>query len=178
MYRNILSWRTARVAIASDTLITDFKSANFSGAKGISAIGSGIMLRAFGKDTAGDTATLRVIGFMEQHDKRGRGPGFILWRGQLTLGSQTTGAAPLLNEQNDWDSAGNWFTVDDWDPSVASGENAASAVMAQGTNEAVLLLPTLRFTSLMLEIDDIGGGGTEMTELGIMYREITDEGVI
>lgn len=171
-------WRTVRVVATDDTFITDFKAANIVEAKTIGINGSAVALWAWGKDTDNDDCTLRITGFMEPVENFTRGPGQVIWRGQLTLGSNNTDTAPV-DDHGKWGSANDWFEVDSWDSSVTNGNNLASAIaLSEATPQtSLLLLPTLGYTILMFEVTDLGGAG-EMTEIGFLSREISMDGVV
>lgn len=173
--QTIRNWRTTRVITANDTFITDFKPGNFVAAKAIGINASAVMLQGWGKNAALETVTMRVSGWMDQGRSVGGGPGTVLWRGLLTLGTNNIAAAPL-DDKGKWDSAGDWFEVQTFDSTVTSGNNLASATVLSETTpqSSLLILPTLGYMNLMFEFTGVAG----VAEIGILLREISMDGVV
>lgn len=42
----------------------------------------------------------------------------------------------------------------------------------------MLIVPTLGYSHIRIDNDDMDGTGTEITELGVLYREVSTAGVI
>lgn len=96
-----------------------------------------VAFRMFGKNTAGDTATIRIRGYMTPApsdgtgSKSGTGPPQELWYGQIALGSLSLAAIPF--EDGRWGASATWFEVDTYDISgIATGHNAAKAIVLAG----------------------------------------------
>ncbi len=175
---DIHQWRTWRRVTVDDTEISIFDPAAFTAAVLAKSINvnprfNAVAIRAFGKDTAADTATYKVYGFMDpdtDQKRTGAGPHFRLINVTISLSPASDSIIPLANNPSIWGAAAaTWFPVDDW---TLTG-NAVGAVSKLLSNlDAVLILPTWGFNNLYLEVTDIGGGGTEITELGIMWRPL------
>ncbi len=168
-------WRTWRFVTADDTPIALIDPSAFNAAARLKAINvnprfNAIVARFLGKDTDNDTATYKVSGFMDpdaEQNRTGAGPGAVLVSGVLTLGSNTGSVIPLSDGK--WGAAATWFEVD----TITVATNIALAVVKSGTNlQADLIVPTLGYNFLLLEVTNIGGGGTEMTQLGAMQRPL------
>lgn len=170
-----LQWQTWRIAATEDTLLTDYKPADITTvAVKKKMIGvypaSAIIIKAFGKDTDGDSATVVISGWMDQGRAKGGGPGQRLWRGQLLCGSKSFSHIPLGDEH--WGAAATWFDVDTWDEGAASGYDIAGASRLEVANqECALILPTLGYTHLLLEVRDLDSAN-EMTEIGFIWRPV------
>lgn len=138
---------------------------------------SAVALRMFGKNTDGDTATILIRGYMDPLSSLESGPSQELWYGQVALGPESSSSQILIDGR--WGAAATWFDVDAYDISgVSGGHNAANAVVVGGGNNAMLLLPTLGYSHIRIDNGDMDGTGTEMTELGVLYREIAMGGVV
>lgn len=167
-------WQTARIVAAEDTLLTNYLASEFATLKAAGKIvgihpATAVVLRAFAKDTNNDTATVVISGWMTDNKDKGTGPGHRLWRGQLLAGNHTASHIPLGDGK--WGAAATWFEVDTWNEAGASGYNPAGATRLEvADQEAVILLPTLGYTHLAIEVTDILGGGTEITEIGFLWR--------
>jgi hypothetical protein len=165
--QNVLAWRTWRVVTTEDTLLTTYDASQFVSTSAIHPHPhTGVALRALGKASATNTATVSISGWMD--GATARGPGQSLWKGTLTLGSLAVTGTIIPDGK--W--SGSWKEVTTWVDTV----NACDATVASGGDQAMLILPTLAYSSLMLEIGDLDGAG-EMTELGIMWRPVTMNGV-
>lgn len=170
------TWKTWTRGIVSsdDSLLTKFKPSEFAVAKAVAVYpDTAIALRIYGRDTNNDTATIVISGWMDPDTRSGVGAGQVLWKGMVTLGSITFTEKPLNDSRWNKDSA--WFEVDTWDSST--GSNASSSIVQSGGNQSILIMPTLGYTRLMLEVADLGGAG-EMTELGVLFRPVSKDGVI
>jgi hypothetical protein len=128
-------------------------------------------LRAFGKDTANDNAVYKVYGYMDpdtSQTRTGPGPPCRLVNGTLALSIVNDSIIPLSDDR--WGAAAaTWFSVDDWGIVANLGDVVVKGV---ANNEGILFVPTWGFNNFFIEVTNIGGGGTEMTELGFMYREL------
>lgn len=188
--RAIQGWKTWRVATledgdaeVSEQGLTDangnltFVDANVINVHPYSAIA----IRMFSTDDENDTATVRLNGSMDDQRRTGTGPRHSLWKGQVILSGQqvtvTSSGRPLGDGK--W-AAGTYMEVDTYDSS--SGYNAANAVVigsaAAGSTSAMLIVPTLGYSILHMRITDMGGSGTEMSNVGALYREIAMGGVV
>ena len=176
----ITQWQTWRLVSTDDTFLTDYKAADVTDAVKKKMIGiypaTAIIIRAFGKDTNADDATVVISAWMDISKPKGGGPGHRLWRGSLICGSKSYSHAPLGDGK--WGSADTWFDVDTFNVAAAGGYDMAGAtrldsVFVGGTadQESVLLLPTLGYTHLLIEVIDLGGAA-EMTEIGFIWRPI------
>ncbi len=187
-------WQTARVITTEDTLLTDYKPADVTAAVFAKMISvhpaTAIMLRVLGKDTDNDSAELVISGWMAKEEPKGVGPGHRLWRGKIQLGSKSWAGVPL--DDGMWGASATWFEVDIWDDTTSAADYdmveatvlGFDAVAPSSTRlsdpianqESCLLLPTLGYSHLLLEIRDIGGAG-EMTEIGLLWRPVDFERV-
>jgi hypothetical protein len=138
-----------------------------------------VLVQMLGKDTENDSATVTIVGWMDPSTRAQYGPPTNLWKGQVLLGSQMDGSvSPPIIAPEKW-GAGPWWRTDTFDISgVAGGHNLANAAVLSGGTEALLVVPTLGFTHLQMHIADVGGGGTEMTTVGAIYRPIAMGGVV
>lgn len=166
------SWKTWRPPVlADDTTALNLKPGGAvatTPARIIVPSGTAIAIRAFGKDTDDDTATLEIVGRMDEQSKSGDGIGQSLWQGTVRLGSKTFATTIPLKDGR-WGTAATWFEVD-WD--TPGGHNAANAVTIAGSNQALLLLPTYGYHTLEAVITNVGGNSPEMTEFGILWRDV------
>lgn len=174
----IKQWQTARAPITSDdTFLTDYKPADAAGAlaRMISVHpATGVALRILGKDTDADDATIAISGWMAP-DRTGTGPGQRLWEGVVTLGSKSWSGIPLDDHDKWGAAAATWFEVDTY-TLTADHDPMSIPIIEIPNKEACILVPTLGYTHLLLEIKDLGGVG-EMTECGIIYRQVDFESV-
>lgn len=174
----IKQWQTARAPVTSDdTLLTDYKPADAAAAL-VRMIAvhpaTAIALRVLGKDTDGDDATLTISGWMDP-GRSGQGPGQRIYTAVVTLGSKSWSGIPL-DDHNRWGAAAaTWFEADTF-TAVTDHDPMSIPVIEIPNKEACLLIPTLGYTHLLLEITDLGGVG-EMTECGLIYRQIDFESV-
>lgn len=179
--RGVTQWQTWRVVSSDDTLLTDLRPANLpTDNRRISVHPfTAIAIRAFGKDTDNDDFEVRISGWMDSSKKNGAGPGQRLWRGDFMLGSENFGGASIQPlDDGKWGAAAIWFEVDTFNSAATSGYNAVDAVERLGGNTNMLIFPTLGYHFLVLEVDIDGGDGTAGTELGIMWKGISREGVV
>lgn len=179
--RGWATWRYASTEDGSIPVRTTDAAGNHAGWVG--GIGvhpySAIAVRMFGTNTDGDTATMTLYGSMDDQRKFGTGPMQELWRGRVFLGSYqvtTTSAGRPINDGK-WPAA-VYLEVDTYDIGVSGGHNAAKAVVLSGAGQAMLLLPTLGYTSLGMGFTAMDGTGTEITTLGAIYRAISMGGVV
>lgn len=141
---------------------------------------SHVAVRVFGKNSDNDTATMTIIGWgpaMETRDgPAGPGKGFVLWKGQIQLGSVSiTSESPFA--PGGAFAAGTWFEVDTFNDAVTGGQNPGGAYVLESLAQGILVLPTLGFPNLLMEITDIGGTN-EMTEVGAIWKPISRGGVV
>jgi len=180
--QGLKQWQTARAPITTeDTFLTDYKPADFTAAVQAKSISvhpaTAVFLRVFGRDANEDSVELIISGWMDPNSEKGPGPGHRLWRGLVELGSKSWTGVPLGDGK--WDSK-TWQEADTYDFEASlnydmCGCSALDSVNASGdpvTNkEAGLIIPTLGYTHLLLEIGDMNDTG-EMVECGILWRQI------
>jgi hypothetical protein len=172
-------WTTARGVVTSDdTLISDFSPAQYDATMAFDVNEApAVLLRGFGYESGASdnkTATMVISGWMDSGATGGVGVGQPLWRGTITLGG--TSAAGVPTADNQWDDSNDWNEVDTWDSAVTNGHNSCGAIVIgeRGVDEqSALLLPTLGYSKLMVEYTDLTGA-TEMDEVGLVYRPISD----
>lgn len=167
------SWSTWRVITSQDTFISTLYPGELPAAstgKTICVYPYGaVALRFFGLDTNNDTATIRISGWGDRESGKGVGPGFVIFESAsngVALGNNVwiTSDAPL--DDGKWSPAA-YFEVEDYGtPTTAHGD----AIYNTTDGTSLLILPTFGFFNLLLEITDIGGGGTEMTLIGCIYK--------
>lgn len=170
--KQIKQWKTWRIVEADDSpLLTVFKPSDYDPLRSMQVHPwTAIAVRAWGQDANNETAAAVISGWMGG-EGTGRGPGQVLWDGALVLGSIETDEVPLTDKNDTWSNfTGNWFEVDTWDPS--GGSNAAGAVVASGGDQAVLVIRTLGYVALMLELT-IGTAAT----IGVAWRPIETAGL-
>lgn len=171
-------WQTARIinATTEDTILTVYKPSDITATirdnKMISVHpATAVMLRAWGKDTDNDTATVTISGWFPQPSSGATqlfSPGQKLWQGTLTLGSKSmTSTIPI--EDGKWGTVSTWMEVDTW---TATADPTGATSIATADHGAVLLLPTLGYHYLLFEFTDKDGTGTEMSSLGIGWYPI------
>lgn len=179
--RKWLTWPRGELT-TDDTLLTNWRASLFDRDKAISIPddGTAIALRLFGLTDDGDTGTIRFTGWMDPDSKNGgAGPGFVLWQGQVQLGTHVFGGTEVL--QADSKTVDRlWREADVWNSGVTNGCNAAEAALMQDLvrQQTILELPTHGFRFITLEVDDIGAGGTTIDRLAVLYRTIATEGVL
>jgi len=128
---------------------------------------------------------IKVIGYMSPHVENGAGPGQPLFFGQLTAGDVVMTAAVPLTDGKWAEGAWRFFDTIDvattiWfdDVSISFRGSAASGGSGQGS----ILIPTLGYTELMLEVLDPAGAsngfGGSMTSFQAMYRGVSKEGAL
>lgn len=171
-------WQTARASIvAADTPLTNYKPTDLTDAVRAKMFGihpaTAILLRAFGVGAATNSATIIISGWMRPGGKFGSGPGHRLWRGNVVLGSKSL-AGELPNNDKKW-LAGTYLEASDWDPTLGSGYDPTVATeVAVANQEAVLLLPTLGYTDILIEAAAL----TTLTNIGLLWRPALTGGVM
>lgn len=171
-------WQTARVVddATEDTILTAYKpsdiTATIKNTKMISIHpATAIMLRAWGKDTDNDTATVTISGWFHQPQSGSSqifSPGHVLWKGTVTLGARSM-SSTIPIEDGKWGAAATWFEVDTW---TSSADPVGATAILTADHGGVLLLPTLGYTHLLFEFTNKDGTGTEMSALGIAWYPI------
>lgn len=178
MAERILQWQHARYTTAGDTLLTDYKPADFDATVQAKAISvhphTAIALRCFATDANDDTLSGVVIsGWMHPLSKGGCGPGHRLWIGNLILGGKTWTGQPISNAPaGTWPSAA-YFEIDTWTSSYnPAGAVALDSSVTSGANkESILILPTLGYTQILIEIPSASfAGAGEANAAGFMWR--------
>ncbi|MFM9966690.1 MAG: hypothetical protein ACKV2Q_36420 [Planctomycetaceae bacterium] len=175
-------WTTWRVRTTDDTSIVVFTQAGLAAAlaladganklRGVYPF-STVVIRVFGKNAASLTGWLQITGWGDNQKGKGRGPGTLLWRGEVTTGSLVFDQAPL--DDGKWTSAGNWYAVNNFNS--GGGTNFCAATELSDADQAELYIPTLLLPNLMLEMKPNNGHATPMTEMGVMFRCVGDNGI-
>ena len=174
--RSTQDYFTRRVVVAAtdDTLLTVYKPSDIVTLEAINNCVRGVTpatavaLQCYGKDTAAEAATIRVVGWMGTPGKTVHGPGQILWSGTVTLGAITFSEAILPDGK--WGTANAWFQVNAFAATVDLG----GAVDLTSGDQSILIVPTLGFTRLSLEI-----ALTTASEMGVLVRNVAfNSGVI
>ncbi len=177
---NVRAWKTwlAAGTVSADHSALDLDPSDGASGQMINVYPyTAIILRMFGKDTNNDTASMEIVGRMDDSTKNKGGRGQSLWKGQVILGSISSSFIPL--DDGKWSAAATWFEVDTYDEAgVSGGHNACKAITIGGGNQALLILPTIGYNVLEMVVTDIGGSSPEMTELGALYRFASNDGVI
>lgn len=179
-------WQTARAGItAVDTLLINYKPADVSAAvrgKMFSVHpATAILLRGFGVGSSNDSGSFIVSGWMKMDRPRvggaqSCGPGHRLFRGAFILGAKSL-AGDLPSEDKKW-PAGTYLEIDTFDPALGSGYNPVGATrIEQADQESVLLIPTLGYTDILIEIPSLTLVGAP-TKIGFLWRPATVGGVI
>ncbi len=184
--RAIRGWKTWRYATSEDGATPGVEKFKTDAEGNVTSFLAGvnihpysaIAIRMFGSNADNDTAFMQLTAAMDDQRKTGTGPGQELWAGQVTLGSvaATPSTGRPLND-GQW-PVGTLLEVDTYDSAVASGSNAANAVVLNGANQAMLILPTLGYAMIDMRLYTFDGTGTEMSTLGAIYREIALGGVV
>jgi len=182
-------WQTARAGvIVADTPLTYYNTAEMTAAVRAKMFSihpaTAILLRGFGigPTASDDAASIIISGWMKPDKPRigglsSCGPGHRLWKGYTILGSKTLNGS-LPSEDKKW-LAGTYKEVDTFDPAAGSGYNPVGATRLEVTNqEAVLLLPTLGYTDILIEVASLFVGTALMTNIGFLWRPATVGGVI
>lgn len=128
---------------------------------------TGVAIRAFGIGSASDANTIKITGWMS-NDKGGPGYGQELWEGTVTLGSDTSTELPNTGTP-EW-PAGTYREGGTWDST--GHHNAANAIEIEGGGQGILLLPTLGYANLTVEVTTLNS-----TNMGLLIRPVTNEGV-
>lgn len=178
---SIRTWKTWREPITADdsSLLLIMGSGGVVGRVIAAYPYSAIAVQVIGKGSDNDSATVTIVGRMDDDTKYGAGPPTPIWKGQVLLGARSSGATVVPLRDGKWGDGSTWFWADTFDISgVSGGHNMANAVTLAGGGYATFMLPTLGYTHLEMHIADVGGGGTEMAEVGVLYREIAMGGVV
>jgi hypothetical protein len=162
-------WRTvAEGGTNGETFITNYLPSEFAASKAICVHPyTTVALRFFGQDAGGaGTYQVKISGWMSL-DGTGRGPGFLLWHGALTGNATNETNEDLLERQGDWTATPeSWWEAASWTETL----NACQAQTITGSNQSMLILPTVGFACLMAEIGVMSGAFDEATDkVGIMY---------
>jgi len=168
-------WRKARLATTNDTVITDYDAGDFDVDKAVKVLPyPAIALRVLGTDADGEAATITISGWGYAHSgDAAKVPGHQLWKGTVTLGGKSyTGCEALAEDSTDTTT---YYEAESWNASVSGGHNAAGVRVYGGANhfeQAIMLLPTLGYAWIMLEVS-----GMSMATTGILWRPLTAEQV-
>lgn len=168
------AWQPGRVVDANDTEITNYKPSAFVFAKALPVFPySLIRMRVFGT-TSGGTTQFKISGWME-NAQRGTGPGLVLWKGTTTLGTVNYGEVPLAGPKALF-SGTAWYEGATM-TTIGGGEHNAGqgVVIGDGTLQAMLLLPTLGFSRLLVEILSGATGGAKR---GFIWHGLSSEGIL
>jgi hypothetical protein len=179
-------WQTARAGVvAVDTPLTNYKPADLTAAVRAKMFSihpaTAILLRAFGIGSNNDSGSFILSGWMKPDKPRiggvqSCGPGHRLFRGAFILGNKSLGGG-LPSEDKKW-LAGTYLEVDTFDPALGSGYNPVGATrLEQADQESVLLVPTLGYTDILIEVPSLTLVGS-VTNIGFLWRPATVGGVI
>ena len=189
IYAGTSPWRTWRVMDGEDAATLPAASDYTPAKLGVGGYASGIEakviagvpattigLRAWGQGGDNFTGQIQIAGYMDKSDP---GPGQILWGGTLTAGAVTATYVPITDDAlhggtSRWGAAAAWFEIDTWNPTVS---NACQAQVLSGSAQAMLVLPTLGYNTLLLESAFLKTEATEIDVLGIAWRPLDYEGV-
>lgn len=167
----VTQWQTARVVTAADTPLTDYRPAELTTAvkaKMFSvAPASGILLLPLAIGNDNHTNVIQLSGWMDPNKPHTSGPGIHLLTGcTITLGTSVWGTTdvPLAD--------GKWVTgVYRFADTFTITANACGAVefdASASNRRAMLLIPTLGFTHLLLEVSTLNS-----TKIGFLWRPIS-----
>lgn len=178
--QGVTNWQTWRTEVsAADTGITTFEPGDLSGAKSISvATYTAIMLvpLVVGDAVASDTVDVKIIGYMASHVEQGAGPGQALWFATLKVPAASpvsmSSAIPITD--GPWKSR-NWTFFEDADFTGKYDEVSSVEIGGTVSKQLSILLPTVGYTTLMMEITNLTGTNPVF---GCMYRGVSKEGAI
>jgi hypothetical protein len=184
MFDQWRTWRTQTTAPA-DTLLTKYQPSDVTAALKLKMIPlevgvSIVALRAFGRSAAAQICDVVISGWMDlRTPSQGMdtslpnvGCGHRLFRGRLTLGTKTIDAGQVPTDDRKWGATAAWLEAIGWDATLGGGYNPVGAeVVSVANQEAVLLLPTLGYKSLLIEFD---ATATTMTALGALWRPVSN----
>ena len=177
--QEIRQWRMGRFTDAADSALTDYKASEFStllrqGRILNVAHHAAIAMRAWGQGTSGNVNQIVLVGWMSLNTKTGCGPGQKLWKGNLVLGTHELDENPTAHGEWTKGVAGSsFYEMSDWDSSVAGGYDITGSVELQTAQQSLLLLPTLGYPFLSLEVPTLGS-----TNMGILFRGASKGGII
>lgn len=176
-------WQVARHTTTADTLLTVYEPSDFSATVKDKSFGcsglSRVLLRAFGTDTENDTATVTISGWMGEGNSLDHGPGCVLWKGQVLLGAITWASPDKtydFGRKERFPSTTTWFEVDTWNSAVAGGGNLSLSTVLTGNSHAMLLLNTLGYTRILVEVSDMDGAN-QINVISILWRPASLEAV-
>lgn len=186
---DVTQWQTWRyqTTFAADTLLTKYEPQDVTSTVRAKMIDLGkntaVALRAFARTGSAAIVDVVISGWMGTASpspgaaQTGNvGCGHRLWRGRLTTGTKalTSGQVPH-NESlagKKWDATAAWNEVAAWDHTLGSGYDPVGATHIEVANqEAVLILPTLGYRSLLMELINPGAG--VVTAFGCLYRPVS-----
>lgn len=181
--QGIMSWQTWRAeVIADDTVINDvtdgFEPADLALAEAAGMVISvdtytAIMFFPLVVADDADTCNIKIIGYMASHVPHGAGPGMSLYDAQLIAGVSPIMSGAIPQTDGKWSSQ-NWSFV----KTVTETTDAVSATPIAFVGQNCILFPTVGFTTLIMEVTNIGGGGTEIHRFGCLWRGVSKEGAI
>jgi len=171
------TWRRPLAAANEDTFVTAFEPDNFEdeGSDSFKRVispppgYSAVAIKMFGTDAENEVADVQITGWMFDHDQGGVGPGQVLWQGRVTLGTHSV-AQPITSGK--WPS-GTYLEVKTYDPNTfgsGQGANIARACTFEGSQTGLLILPTLGFARLVLEINF--PAASQMASLGVLWKPV------
>lgn len=162
-------WQTMRYVTAEDTALTDYKPADVTATvKGkMTSVhpATVIAVRFLGKGDENDTAIVLFSGWMHPDRTHGPGPGHRFYKATVIMGSKSWAGIPLTDGA--WGASATWREADTITSSV---DHTGAQELVTANQESILLLPTLGYSHLLLEVLDIGVEATEVTTLGVMWR--------
>lgn len=189
--QGVMNWQTWQGPFsASHTAVTEFEPGDLVAAQSVSVTPyTAIMFMPLCVDTDdNEFIDIKMIGYMASHTESGAGPGQPLFFGRLTAGDvvMSSDARPLSDGK--W-KEGVWRFFDTLDvtTTVWFNDNAVDfrgSAASGGSGQGSLLIPTLGYTTLMLEVLDPGGSdgltadGGSMDQFQAMWRGVSKEGAL
>ena len=162
------NWRVWRNVTSDDTWLTNLKNANRPALSDDRMIkvkhASVILVRVFGTDAANEDCDFRITGFMEN------GPGDVLLRSTVTLGTTSVDEPPVLaKDRNPWSTGTTYLEADAF---TIAGNSCEAYVGKTADNlTSHLVLHTMEHPYLMLEVD-LDGGSSTSSSMGFIWREL------
>ncbi len=178
--QGVMNWQTWQGPFAaSHTAVTEFEPGDLVAAQSISATPyTAIMFLPLvvGDTVASDTVDVKIIGYMASHVENGAGPGQALWFATLKVPAASpvgmTSARPLSDGK--W-QARDWTFFEDADFTGKYDEVSSTEIGGTVSKQLSILLPTVGYTTLMMEITNLTGS---TPIFGCMWRGVSKEGAI
>ena len=165
-------WQTGRIVTSADTYTTNLGPDNFDNLTG-KMIGihpaTAIALLFIGQDAADEVFGIQISGYCDPKNT-GPGPGVRLYKADCTLGASTFSDIPLDDKK--WGASATWLFTDTIDTTGGYNENSTQLIGTNGADrETMLLVPTLGFTHILVEIGNTSGAAFTTAKVGFMWRE-------